>query len=89
MLSIVAKSQEELEVVWSNEDNGGVNTKFTICWKDGIGIEECRTKGFSSSKPKFIIQNLEPATKYTITVARKYGDRLGNKRQKVAITRSG
>ena len=88
MLSIVIKSQTELDIFWSNDNNKDVPTKFKMCWKNAI-TETCASKNYWSSTPNMTIPNLQPATKYIIAIARYKENIIGHKIQEIAITRSG
>jgi hypothetical protein len=95
MLNIKVRSQNELEVVWSNDNKNGGVTNFQICWNKAAGgtNEECCDDDIAFPEPKKSrrISGLEKATKYIITVARYNSDGKtpGRKRQEIAITRSG
>ena len=91
-LNIEVKSQNELEAVWSNDDNSGTDIKFLLCWmKDGETIILCNTQTSSETTISRSITSLQSATKYIISVARysKDGKTVGKKRQTAAVTRSG
>ncbi|CAB4027794.1 Receptor-type tyrosine- phosphatase delta [Paramuricea clavata] len=93
ILYIKVRSQHELLVVWSFNNNNGDRTKFQICWnKTAGGTDRDCHQGFYF-KPTVIsttIPGLQSATKYTITVVRYTSDGAtpSRKGQKVAITRS-
>ena len=89
ILNIVAKSQTELIVSWSNDDNKGV-TKFKLCRKITTEPEQCISFDSTESLLSRSITGLKAATKYTIIVARYGSDKttLGARRRKNAITRS-
>ena len=91
LLNIEVISQNELKVVWSNDDNSGTEMKFLLCWMKNEGDNKCRTEPSSQTTIVKSISGLQSATKYIITVARysKDGNTVGKVRQKVAITRSG
>lgn len=91
MLSIEVKSQTELLVAWSNNNNNGSSKNFEICWKKvQETTEKCLRRRYSIPTPNATLSKLLPATKYEVTVAQNSDDgtTLAEKAYKIAITRS-
>ena len=89
-LKITAKSQNELLVIWLNSKPVRYIV-FKLCWNKVGETSKCYSQRSLHDSLNKTLHGLKPATKYEVTVEKRL---LGwryplEKRQKIAMTRSG